>query len=162
MDSSSVTDGIGGAIIAWQDNRNGNNFTQNLDIYAQRVDSGGQVQWSANGIAICTVTKNQYFPAIINKVGGAIIIWQDGRNGGVSYNTYSQHVNATGVIQLAVNGLSVIVGTNVFRSMIPDGNGGAIITWEFSIAGGYDIYAQRINSFGVLQWGANGVAISTS
>ena len=36
-----VSDGEGGAIIVWQDDRNGNNY----DIYAQRVDVNGNALW---------------------------------------------------------------------------------------------------------------------
>lgn len=37
-----ASDGFGGAIIAWEDYRNGD-----MDIYAQRVDADGNVRWPA-------------------------------------------------------------------------------------------------------------------
>jgi len=45
-----VSDGTGGAILAWQDDRNA---SPNFDIYAQRVSGAGVVQWAANGVAVC-------------------------------------------------------------------------------------------------------------
>ena len=43
---------------------------------------------------------------------------------------------------------------------VPDGAGGAIITWmDYRVGGTADIYAQRINAQGVVQWTADGVAI---
>ena len=42
----SVSDGAGGAIITWQDSRSG----QFKDIYAQRINSAGVWQWTAQGV----------------------------------------------------------------------------------------------------------------
>jgi|GEM_PF-1325576 len=82
-------DGAGGAIITWQDYRNGGDN----DIYAQRVNSAGAVQWTANGAAICTNSQEQSNPAIASDgKNGAIIVWQDYRNGS-NYNIYAQRVS---------------------------------------------------------------------
>ena len=48
-------DGVGDAIIAWQDNRTG----IDLDIYTQRIDSNGITQWTSNGVAVCTMNGSQ-------------------------------------------------------------------------------------------------------
>jgi len=72
-----VPDGAGGAIIVWSDVRNGNE-----DIYAQRVDAAGVVQWAPNGVALCLAASSQSFPAIVSDgAGGAIVTWQDFRSG---------------------------------------------------------------------------------
>lgn len=44
-----VPDGMGGAVVAWQDLRNGVDY----DIYAQRMDAYGNMLWASNGILIC-------------------------------------------------------------------------------------------------------------
>ena len=49
-----VADGAGGSIITWYDLRSGSS-----DIYAQRINAAGVVQWTANGVAICTATGEQ-------------------------------------------------------------------------------------------------------
>ncbi len=41
-----VSDGAGGAIVAWYDGRTTD------DIYAQRVNASGVAQWTATGVAI--------------------------------------------------------------------------------------------------------------
>jgi hypothetical protein len=46
--SRMVSDGSGGAIIVWNDLRNSTS-----DIYAQRINANGVVQWTINGVAIC-------------------------------------------------------------------------------------------------------------
>ncbi len=53
-----VSDGAGGAIVTWKDHRSGTSY----DIYAQRISAGGTVQWTANGVALCTATGDQSVP----------------------------------------------------------------------------------------------------
>ncbi len=73
-----ASDGAGGAIITWEDWRS----STNADIYAQKINSAGVVQWTANGTAISTATDNQNNHQIISDgAGGAIITWQDSRSG---------------------------------------------------------------------------------
>ena len=65
-----------GTIITWQDLRSG----AGSDIYAQRVDSLGTMEWTINGIALCTADGNQRYPkAVSDSADGAIIAWQDER-----------------------------------------------------------------------------------
>ena len=67
-----TSDGAGGAIVTWMDYRSGNNY----DIYAQRVNASGSVQWTANGVALCTATGDQLYPTITSDgAGGAIVTW---------------------------------------------------------------------------------------
>ncbi len=152
-----VSDGSGGAIITWQDFRNGLS-----DIYAQRVNASGAVQWTANGVVICTVTGNQLYPTIVSdSSGGAIITWEDARNG--NYDIYAQRVNASGAVQWTANGVAICTATaNQNNPVITsDGSGGAIITWWDSRNGNYDIYAQRVNASGAVQWTTDGDSICT-
>ena len=94
-DPSIISDDSSGAIIVWTDNRGGNS-----DIYAQRIDSSGIVQWAGDGVAISTATYDQIFPTLVgDSNGGAIIKWQDYR---VAYpdsvDIYAQQVNANGIL----------------------------------------------------------------
>jgi hypothetical protein len=100
------TDGSGGAIIVWQDNRNGSADPTNYDIYAQRINSTGTVQWLSNGVAVCAASEDQKNPRIISDdAGGAIITWQDNRHGSpttTNYDIYAQKINSGGVAQWTV------------------------------------------------------------
>ncbi len=154
-----VSDGTGGVIITWHDSRSGN-----YDIYAQRVNSAGAAQWTANGVAICTATDNQYSPTIVSDgSGGAIITWYDYRSG-TNYDIYAQRVNSAGAAQWTANGAAICTATGDQASptIVSDGSGGAIITWYDYRSGNADIYVQRVNSAGAAQWTANGVAICTA
>src|SRR5437899_142 len=72
-----ATDWAGGAIVVWMDFRNGTDW----DIYAQRVDATGTALWAANGIPVCTVAGDQWFPQITPEPGGgAYVVWYDDRS----------------------------------------------------------------------------------
>ena len=154
---SITSDGFGGAFIVWYDGRTS---AQNPDIYAQRIDSNGAVQWTADGISICTASYGQYNPQIISDgASGAIIAWEDSRFG--SFNTmYSQRIDANGNLLWAVDGIPVCnVGrSQSYLNLISDGSGGAILSWKDDITN--RIYTQRINAFGDTLWKASGVLVA--
>jgi len=151
-----VPDGTGGAIIVWSDVRNGNE-----DIYAQRVDAAGVVQWAPNGVPLCLAAFSQSFPAIVSDgAGGAIVTWQDFRSG-LTYDLYARRVTAAGAVQWTGNGvvISTSSGNQTNPAMIEDGAGGAIIAWQDDRLGNSDILTQRVNGSGVVQWPIAGVFV---
>jgi len=132
----------------------------NYDIYAQKINSTGNVIWKANGTEICTANETQAVPQICSDgEGGAIITWTDYRNQ-KDYNIYAQKINSTGNVIWNANGTEICTegGDQIFPKICRDGAGGAIITWEDSRG----IYAQRINSTGYVKWIGNGTAICTA
>jgi hypothetical protein len=154
-----ATDGGGGAIITWLDERGPG---INKDIYAQRIDAAGVVQWTANGVAISTAANEQQNPAIVSDgAGGAIITWQDTRTDPAN-DIYAQRINAAGAVQWAANGVAISTAANdqALPAIVTDGAAGAIIAWQDFRGFSNDVYAQRINAAGAVQWALNGVAIS--
>jgi len=156
-------DGTGGAIIVWQDHRSGARY----DVYAQRLDGNGVPQWTNDGVAISRAANNPQFlfPQIIpDGSGGAVIVWQDMRNG--SWFMYAQRIDSAGIVQWTPNGAAVSTTGASYHYVacpVPDGTGGAIIAWESSSgANGIDVYAQKLNGSGALQWGAPGVVLSAA
>lgn len=155
-----ISDGVGGAIIVWNDLRNGATY----DVYAQRIDASGVVQWAANGLAVCSDPANQDSPVIVGDgSGGGIIAWEDYRNGGTA-DVYAQRINGSGASQWTTNGVPVCVAANYqdHLSIVADGAHGAIVSWDDQRAGNYDVYAQLVNAAGAVQWQSNGAAISTA
>jgi hypothetical protein len=218
-----ISDGSGGAIIAWADFRNGND----IDIYAQRVNGNGVVQWTTDGVGICTAPGDQTYPVLTtdgnggaiftwtdertfnpsiiphiyvqginsngtlkwaeaaictaiegqtqpaivsDSSGGAFIVWKDARNwrdGTSGSDIYAQHIGSNGLIQWIVDGVSICKATRDqdYPKLTSDGSGGAIITWQDhrdennSYPLNADIYAQRVNANGLVQWASNGIAI---
>ena len=152
-----ILDGAGGAIIVWTDERSG------LDIYAQRVSAAGVVQWTVDGLAICAHQNNQSTVQMTSDgTGGAIIAWEDFRNG--NQDIYAQRVDPEGTLLWDPDGVPVCTTSagQVDPRIVSDGGGGVIITWRDSRDSRQDIYAQRVNSSGLAQWAVGGVYVCTS
>ena len=81
---------------------------------------------------------------------------------------YAQRVNASGVPQWTADGVALCTAANyqAYPTIVSDGAGGAIVTWQDGRSGyrnsAADIYAQRVNALGVPQWTADGVALCTA
>jgi hypothetical protein len=153
-----VSDGAGGAIINWQDIRDGDR-----DIYAQRIDADGNIMWEDSGVVVCDTTGHNEQQAMTpDGSGGAIMVWQDRR--GAQNEIYAQRINAAGQMLWAHNGVAVTRYDDyeVDPKVIADGSGGAFVVWSDGRSG-LDVYAQRINAAGdTLLWTSGGVAICTA
>lgn len=155
------SDGAGGAYLAWEDYRT----DAASDIYAQRINSAGVPQWTANGVVVCNAAGSQWQPRMISDgAGGCVITWQDSRSG--TFDVYAQRLNGLGSSLWTFNGVVVsnATGDQLEPTLCSDGGTGAIITWYDTrnpAPNGWDIYAQRITN-GVVQWTANGVAMCTA
>ena len=99
-----VSDSTGGAIIGWSDERNGNS-----DIYAQRVDASGNVQWMTNGVPISNAATNEYGPfAVSDGSHGAILVWENVRDES-DRDIFAQRVNSSGESQWGAGGVAVVI-----------------------------------------------------
>jgi hypothetical protein len=135
-----VSDGAGGAIVTWTDNRGAA-----ADIYTQRVSASGTPQWTADGVATCTAGDNQYNPTIVSDdAGGAIVTWEDYR--AYPPDIYTQRMDASGVPKWTGDGVALCTATGgqYYPEIVSDGAGGAIVTWEDHRNGNADIYAQNV------------------
>jgi predicted lipoprotein with Yx(FWY)xxD motif len=156
-----ISDGAGGAIVAWMDHRSGTSY----DIYAQRVDESGAAQWTADGVALCTATRDQYDPEIASDgAGGAVVTWEDFRGGPGIIGVYAQRVSASGAVQWTIDGVALctLSGFQENPTVASDGVGGAIVTWFDLRSLHWDIYAQRVNASGAVEWTPDGVALCTA
>jgi hypothetical protein len=164
-----VPDGAGGALIFWQDARNGSNY----DIYGQHINGSGQIVttggalWIADGNPISGAAGNQYTPmAVSDGAGGAIVVWQDGRHGAGNYDIYAQRVDGQGNLLWPPAGVPVCVATNnqINPTIIADGSRGAYIAWQDYRKGTeYDIYAQHLTANGTIypdpHWTTDGLGV---
>lgn len=151
-----VADGVGGAIVSWEDWRSGAG-----DIYAQRVDAAGATLWSPNGVALCAATNNQGGAWLVSDgASGAIVAWSDYRFGS-SYDVYVQRVDASGTTRWAVDGLPVCTASNTQSGVAisADGSGGAVLAWYDYRGSSADIYGQRVDAAGGFHWQASGLAV---
>ena len=152
-----ISDGAGGAIVVWQDNRSGSN----ADVYARRVTASGTASWTPDGVAICSLSSNQYSPRIAtDAAGGAIIAWTDYRSG--ITDIYAQRVGGAGNVLWAPNGVAVCTATDAqdYPQVTSDAAGGAIVVWSDGRSGvNLDIFAQRLDPTGLPRWAADGITV---
>lgn len=157
-----VSDQRGGAIVVWYEDRVGD-----FDVFARRVDSNGTPRWTADGVLVCVAASGtvQVLPkAVSDGAGGVLVVWVDGRS---SPNAlYAQRVDSSGVRRWGDGGvlLATTASNQVTEfSVVADGAGGVAVAWATPLGGiSSDIYAQRLNSTGALQWGANAKALCTN
>lgn len=146
-----VSDGSGGVIAVWADYRGG----ATSDIYAQRANAAGAVQWTANGVAVSTATDNQLLPAVTPTAsGGAFVAWEDYRDYALNFrDLYGARLTSTGVVSDPA-GILISNASNdqVFPALSPFGTGGAVIVWQdFRTPNtNADIYAARVSGGGTL------------
>lgn len=180
--SKIVSDGSGGAIIAWWDARRDESPPFIFDIYAQRISARGDVMWTREGVPICTDENDQVFVKMLPAYGGgAIIAWEDYRNAGRWYpenlNTdiYTQKIDGGGIVLWERDGLPVCraVDGQSIVNMVQDNSGRVIFVWkdtrdvraarerDFSSTSynSANIYMQKINESGIPQWDIDGMPL---
>lgn len=157
-EASVVTDGSGGAFVAWQDTRLGSGFYQ---IYVQHIAADGSMSWADDGILAGYGGEDQFEPAAASDgAGGVIVAWEDGRGDGTSI--YAQRLDAAGNRLWRSDGLLICdaVRNQGPVTILADGAGGAFLAWDdrrrFNQE---DIFGQRVGPDGAPLWAASGVEI---
>ena len=177
-----TNDGLGGAIIVWNDYRTGNSSNK---IIAQRLDGvTGRLLWENgtgtgdyNGLVIAPILHILYELDIAsNPNGGANIVWETGYVVGqpppfptCMTDIFSQSINELGQPKWAITpgmpannsiGIRIAVDDTCSSNpkIVPDDDGGAIISWETT---GDDVYVRRVSTLGQQTWSSD-TLISTA
>lgn len=163
-----VSDGAGGACLAWLDSRSGTG----VDIYATRIDSQGHIVagWVPDGSPVCTDASNQSALELISDgAGGIIVAWIDSRDG--NPGIYAQHIlgDGTNAPSWPADGMRVaplssrtIIEADLEFEMELDGAGGAMFVWTDVQSGVFQVYCQRLTGAGSVSagWPAGGLAMA--
>jgi len=154
-----ISDGAGGAIIAWNDERSGSR-----DVYAQHIDASGNSLWDAGGIAVASGSEDQSLMEgfISDGSGGAFIGWQE-QPGSADWRVVVQHINSDGSMSWGADGLTLasMIGRKSTPVLTRDEAGGIIVAWSDQRDDEGDVYAQRVDADGNPLWTADGVALCT-
>jgi hypothetical protein len=159
-----VTNGDETAIVTWRIQT-----IDGQDVMAQRIDQAGNILWGASGTVVCDEPYDQGLPkAVADGSGGAVVVWQDWDDLLQLSGLSAQRLNGSGVRQWAAGGVPIVVGPAVRHRVTGSALGGAIVAWA-DYRGqaapdptGVDIYAQRIDLTGAVQWATDGEAVSTA
>ncbi|HMO61234.1 MAG TPA: hypothetical protein PKC39_01240 [Ferruginibacter sp.] len=171
---SLVYDGSG-YVIYFPDTRNSTltaeNDFENIDVFAQRLNTTGSLTWAAAGVPVVTTALNQIAAGenldsrslITDGAGGTIYCFaQSAVNREDTVKLFAQRLNASGVRQWNVAGISVcnIESSKSILKMVSDGAGGVVAAWQdFRTAMQPTLYAQRITSAGTASWTTDGINI---
>lgn len=106
-----ISDNRGNFIIAWIDRR----FTKQFgNIYAQKLNSSGEIQWTESGIDLGTYSNSEksYLNLVPDEQGGAIAIFKDKRE--KKSEIFGQKIYSTGTYAGQILGLkSELIGDSV-------------------------------------------------
>lgn len=151
-----ISDGSGNAIIVWSDQ----------EIHAQKVNSEMDLLWGDDGVVVTAADGWQQRAEICGDgAGNAFVAWVDYRGWAeerTDEDIYAQKVDRDGNALWTVDGVPVCAGTDTQRNpmLALDGAGGVYAAWE-SYHEGYDVYVNRLDAGGSIQWGAEGVLLNT-
>ena len=149
-------DGLGGAVVAWNDTRN-----KDKDIYAQRLNDRGRTKWKKDGIPVSIGFGEQRSPQVVSFGKETIIAWIDTRNGDL--DIYAQRLDANGNRKWEKNGIPVIImgGDQRDFEILPN-HKNLFVVWADTRDGSSSIYGQKIDSKGQPMWGFKGIRLSIS
>jgi hypothetical protein len=162
-----ASDGAGGVLLTWIDERL---EPANDDVYVQRLTADGRVAsgWSANGVAVCTLPKEQIVGDIVSDgAGGAIVAWDDGRRF-KDHDVYAGRIRDTGVVdplwpEDGVRLQPPILSVKSGPLMVADGDGGAFVAWNdyADRPTGGDVFAQHLQADGTIDptWPDSGMVV---
>jgi hypothetical protein len=153
-----ISDGQGGAIITWNDERNG---AYNADVFAQKIDANGSLAWTSEDVAVAVQPGGQQRPQVVSDgAGGAIIVWDDYR--AATIQVYAQHIDQDGNFDWATNGIPISSIRGAVPKIIQADEGKYLVVWVDNDAnGGTPDYlrAQKIDDTGYLYWPSEGSII---
>ncbi len=160
-----LADGSGGFYVVWVDQRFISGFgAQGYEIYGQHFNYLGNPLWSADGALLAGGTTDQTESSIVTDgAGGFILSWSDART--APPDIYAQRFNASGAALWTAGGVPICVASagQSLPMMVADGSGGAYIVWNDlrnNATTGQDLYMQRVNGSGGVQWGTDGTLLS--
>jgi hypothetical protein len=145
-----------GPLLAWNDSRNGN-----IDIYAQKIKLDGTPLWAKDGVAVTLAPFNQINPQLAaDGAGGGIVVWTDNRE--EESAIYTQKIGSDGKTNWEENGrlLAKSPAKQENPAVIKAKGFDWLVVWEDYRKGYPLLFAQKINSAGVLLWQPNGTPVA--
>jgi len=142
--------------VIWGDDRN-----RTFDLYAQKIDAAGILQWGLPGVAVCKATNDQYAQQIFSDGSdGMLVVWEDKRSG--KPDVYAQALTAAGQARWQTDGVAIAATSQeqFEPRAVADGSGGLICVWTDERGSGTNIAAQRLDKTGKALWATNGIFIT--
>ncbi len=153
-----VSDGLGGAFLAWIDYRS----DEYGDVYAQYITSDGSVQWDLAGVPVAVNDGAQQTVNMARGPAGfAAVIWDD-QSLSEQGDIFGTILSTSGPLAAGgTNGLPVVSanGTQSSHSIETSGDAVVVVWRDTRDSGDPDIYGQRLDMDFNKAWGTDGVVI---
>jgi hypothetical protein len=150
-----VSDGQGGAFVAWRDYASSNIAVQRL---GQNPQGGFEARWEEGDPVFLTQNESSTYPQLIRSPdGGTIVIWHTDDSVAGNDLLYAQKIDGDGN-PLWDDGklIASFEETIRYHDLASDGSGGAFITWAEGTGTApffaYALYAQRVDESGEPVW----------
>ena len=153
-----VSDGSGGAFLAWIDYRD----DEYGDVYAQHLDADGNLSWNPSGVPVAVNTGSQQSANMARGAAGvAYVIWDDGSLS-ESGDIFGTVLTLGGPLAAGgTNGLVVVsaTGTQTNHSIETSGSEAVVVWRDTRDTNDPDIYGQRLDLNFTGLWGENGILV---
>lgn len=153
-----VSDGNGGAFLAWIDYRD----DEYGDVYAQHIDSEGNLSWDPAGVPIAVNTGSQQSANMARGAAGvAYLIWLDGSLS-ESGDIFGTVLQLSGPLAAGgTDGLPLVTAANSqFSTSIETSGDDAVVVWvDQRISEDPNIYGQRLDVNFTGLWGVDGIPV---
>lgn len=156
-----AVDSFGSLYCTWDDAKPYGNPD---DIFAQKIDASGTLEWGPNGTSALLFPWYQATPVIsADGEGGAIVAWR--HDVSVSNNDLivrAQRLDSLGTALWTLGGVPVSPASSEVTGLGVIGSGGDqwVFSWLSNASGILMPYSQRLDGSGNRLWQANGVSSS--
>jgi hypothetical protein len=154
LQPSIAADGSGGAVIAWQDRRDGN-----LRVYALGVDGTGSPRsgWSSSGVPIEGTNGPSSAPTVIGSASGSVLVVWRSEDDLAAERILARRLTTSSPPDTLTNPTVVAAGASGERLSDPAvlaDSAGYVVSWTARGASSASVNAQRLGAEGALapQW----------
>lgn len=137
----------GGCYVSWWDNTSGN-----YDMYLQRLDDNGVVQWANNGLLISNYPQETWltdYDLATDSAGYAIIALNDIRAGG-DWDIYAYRISPTGEFAWGSDGLTISnnIGFEPDPRIVVTAAGNIVFAWAEELV----LHIRKVTPEGIDFW----------
>ncbi len=145
--------GNGRFLFTWDDYRD-----RVAKVFLQLVDADGKEAKPSNGVSVRTSGGPQYSPSIcVTSSSGAAVTWLQYGKGA---EMLQQRMDLSGNVRLKPEvQLSKASLAQLWVRSVPDGSGGVVCVWLKYAGDRTEVFAQRTDSQGRLNWGRDGLLL---
>lgn len=163
---SVISDGAGGAIMAWTDARRGGQIPNGYDVYGVRYTASGTIGpgWAVNGNLL---GPGQWKPLLVpDGTGGLYMVSASPSPNAFDANYYERRLTVDGTAAPGWPAGGIVVcsapGDRWGLLTAPDGLGGVLVDWYDYRAPGSDVYGARVLPSAALAsgWPVDGLRVS--